>query len=392
MISTVRMTKSGLFVRQDADLGLFVFSPFTGLMFCCSERIATDVLAWLDKRKRDLPYPAISQALGRGWRTSWRGSAFAHDRLLPAEDWKGKILGPPRQPLVINWFLTGMCPLACKYCYAEDLMRGNYTDADPKRLRDIAESILSYHPVAVVLTGGDPLVSRALESAMSFLHKRTGIVLDTSGYTLDQKHVVLFRQYGVAVRVSFDSERPRVNQAQRKPLKVGLKPNKDDKYSLVRALNAICMCLATGVPVTVQSVVTRQTANDLVFLGDKLYRLGVHSWRVMRVAKSAARLNEVKTIQPSDKLYRHVFANLIKEHNLRWKDKMALQITHNEVPNAVVLVGPDGRFWTESNVNPGKAPIDDQNRTRPRLASFAKNVDMNAHARRYLGALIVAQQ
>ena len=39
---------------------------------------------------------------------------------------------------------------------------------------------------------------------------------------------------------------------------------------------------------TVQTVATKKNANDLVTLGDKLYRLGVRSWRIFKVAPSKA--------------------------------------------------------------------------------------------------------
>jgi hypothetical protein len=63
---------------------------------------------------------------------------------------------------------------------------------------------------------------------------------------------------------------------------------------------------------------------------------------------------------------------------------MVVQIAPNETPNAVILVGPDGTFYTESNTMVAKVILDDESPKRPRLEAILNKVDMAAHARRYL--------
>lgn len=63
---------------------------------------------------------------------------------------------------------------------------------------------------------------------------------------------------------------------------------------------------------------------------------------------------------------------------------MALQVTHNRAPNAVVLVSPDGTFYTESNIHPGKVRLDDHSPKRPHRRAFLASIDLWAHAARYL--------
>jgi MoaA/NifB/PqqE/SkfB family radical SAM enzyme len=194
----------------------------------------------------------------------------------------------PRQPILINWLITGRCPLACRYCYAEDLMRDEALEPKSVDIERIVESILSLNPLVVVVTGGDPLFSGHLAEAVHLLSGKVGIIVDTSGYTFTPKRLELFKQHHVSVRISLDSERPKVNQTQR-PLYPGYrKLAKRGIPAAVAAVNTLCQCLDAGLCVSVQTVATKKNANDLVTFGDKLYRLGVQSWRIFKVGPSKA--------------------------------------------------------------------------------------------------------
>ena len=68
----------------------------------------------------------------------------------------------------------------------------------------------------------------------------------------------------------------------------------------------------------------------------------------------------------------------------RWHRNMVVQIAPNKTPNAVILVGPDGTFYTESTTAVAKVTLDNENPNRPRLESILSKVNMQAHAERYL--------
>jgi hypothetical protein len=61
-----------------------------------------------------------------------------------------------------------------------------------------------------------------------------------------------------------------------------------------------------------------------------------------------------------------------------------VQITHNRAPNSVVLVAPDGTFFTEATVEPRKIILDDKFPKHPRLKRMFEKVDPYTHAERYL--------
>jgi sulfatase maturation enzyme AslB (radical SAM superfamily) len=303
----------------------------------------------------------------------------------------------PQGPILINWFLTGRCPLACVYCYAEDLMRNDALEPKSPDINRIAESILKLNPLVVVITGGDPLFSPYLHDAVKLLSGKVGIVVDTSAYTFSKRHLRLFKDHKVTVRISFDSERPKINQAQR-PIYAEY-PNlvRSGEPTANAAVNALCQCLDSGVSVTVQTVATKKTTNDLIAMGDKLFRLGVRSWRIFKVSPSAAsykgylklvgtHTDKGKKVagKKADGPYEFVFKKVLESRMNNWQQAMAIQVTHNEKPNAVILVGPDGTFYTESNVALGKAILDEANPTNPSLMSVNSKINMLAHAERYL--------
>jgi pyruvate-formate lyase-activating enzyme len=395
VINETLLTRSGVYARIEPRVGLFCFSPTTCLLFAVAESESRSTLQWLQGGPAVQVSDATQARLGKGWFKSKAQVQIEGPQLLPtAESWG--TLPILRQPLAINWLITGQCPLACRYCYAEDLMRSRVQEPERVDVQKIADAILRYSPLYVVLTGGDPLFSPFLRSAIESLSGKTGIIVDTSAYTLTKRHVETFRDHGVGVRISVDSARPKVNDSQRivySELPIGARRG----GALERALRGIDLCLDADVSLTIQTVATKKNANDLVDLGDRLFRMGVKSWRVFKVAPSQLRMSEylllvggktdkggIYSSRKKDGPYKFVFKNLVESHRLHWKASMALQLTMSESPNSVVLVSADGRFFTESNTGQGKVLIDPRSPRRPSINSLATIVDMAGHASRYL--------
>ena len=281
-------------------------------------------------------------------------------------------------------------------------MRDDSKEPTAEVIKQIASSILELSPVVVVLTGGDPLFTPNLAIAIECLKGRVGIVVDTSGYTMRDEHIQLFIDNDVSLRISIDSPVPRIHELQR-PLSLLYPKFVDRGKSLSFAMDALCNSLRAGLGVTVQTVATKKTANDLVALGDILYRLGVHSWRIFKVAPSAANMPGYAKLVGSHtddgraykgKIakgpYEHAFSKVLAARDSHWKCRMAIQVTYNEIPNSVILVTPDGRFVTESNTGTGKVELDAKHPKSPRLSALRSVVNMSGHAARYLNLTTVS--
>ena len=376
----VRQTKSGLFVREDKGLGLLVYSPYSGLVFACQENNRSSVLNWLDKKTQHAPSSEFEKALGSGWAIEQEDAEYHIPQIIPhnSKAW------PAQYPIIINWFLTGNCPLSCKYCYAEDLMRGRCREPVEKDIERIAETIISYNPLVVVLTGGDPLVSPYLAEAIKLLHKRTGIIVDTSAYTFNSKHLALFKKYKVFARISLDSEFPRVNNELR-PL---YSKHKGLDDTVTTAVNAVCKCIKNKVKIAVQTVATNRNHSYLKELGNKLFKLGVRSWRILMITKSKRNIEQFEKLKFKNKQPARVRDYIIKEiytaHETQWQKKMAVQVVSSENPNAVILVAPNGVFYTQLKEPWGKVILDDKNPDRPKLDAVFSKVNKYTHTGRYL--------
>jgi len=254
------------------------------------------------------------------------------------------------------------------------------TAGDMKR---ISGSILSYNPLAVVLTGGEPLLSPYLEECIRLLHGRTGIIVDTNGIYLNRHHIRLFKRYRVAVRISMDSPLPAYNDKLRCFSKNG-SPSIDrcKASSLGSALQALCLCLDEGVSVSIQTVAVKKTINDLPAFGDRLYKLGIRSWRVHLVLLSKRKADLRKSLEVTPGSRHNTLSKLKNRHS--W-ECMDFQVLDDISRNSVVIVSTDGVFFTESNAGTGKIVIDPRNPKAPALETIFRAVSQDAHARRYLG-------
>ncbi|MDD2466839.1 MAG: radical SAM protein [Desulfobulbus sp.] len=385
-----QITKSGIFVREESQLGLLTYSPFSGLFYACNVEDKYNLLKWLDKQSTFAPSSDYEKALGAGWFIDSTSAVYPVPHLLPPQfaGWKKGVLCA-QMPIVINWLLTGNCSLKCKYCYAQDVMNGSYKEPSYDDINVIAESIIKQNPLVVVLTGGDPLMSKHLEYAISLLHEKAGIIIDTNGYLLNDNHIEIFKKYNVFVRVSIDSEIIKINNSLRPLIN---KKNIDSKCPTTSAFNAIIKCINNEIKISVQSVATKKNRSDFISFGNKLYDIGVDGWRILMVAPSKHNFKNYLDLKGDDigikRFKSHILNEIRERHSKIWNSKMSIQVAENNIPNAVVLVAPDGTFLTESNIRNndciGKIVIDNESPKNPRKEFFSISINMHAHTERYL--------
>lgn len=371
-------TKSGIYFRRGNSEST-AYSPYTGSFFAIDPQYNSILRKWLDGGHAEVPRE-IKTALGVGWTPRSKYNSCPNCHILPDENWG--FMNSLDSPLVINWFLTGNCAYECPYCYAQDLMNGRCKEPEANDVKRIAKKILSFDPLAVVLTGGDPLLSPHLQYATELLHERTGVIVDTSGFQMNDKHIESFRNHRVFVRISLDSELVKTSGRLR-PMKHDHNEDTGDV-----AIQAISKCLSSGVNLGVQTVVTSKNFGDFLSLENKLQKIGVCNWRLMLLAHTANKSEVERKLHLSkdhNKRFRKNIYPKLKSLSDECKDAaMSVQLTENNVPNAVILVSPDGIFYTESTAGNGKRVIDLSNKTKPSESALVTTVDMHAHARRYL--------
>lgn len=372
----IKKTKTGLFYRREDNLGLLIYSPHTGVFFACKEKSnkLNELISWLNGKKDDAPSIEYANAVGAGWFVELKNAVFPNEHLLSSTN--ETFIYHTLKPIVANWLITSQCPLNCVYCYAKDVM-GCKDKIPANKIIAIAKNILAYHPLAVTLTGGEPLCSPHLELAIKSLYGKTGIILDTSGYLINKEHIKLFKKYDIFVRISLNTELPNKNKK--------LRPTQSGESSIEQAINSINMCLDSEVPIGIQTIITKDNISDFERLGHKLYRLGIRNWRLMMLAnfKGFDEYNTLLGDNTSNRFYKTIRHKLKTQSRNGWNKSMAVQVLHNKEPNAVFLVSPQGQFITEQK-NAGKKLLDKANPFAPRLKSIPNNVNMFAHVERYL--------
>mgnify|MGYP001305090650 CR=1 FL=1 len=386
-IENVIKTKSGLYYRDDKEFGKFVFSPYTGLVYGIHPNYSCSVLDYLNGIENNID-PVFKKSLGVGWDQSL-SCEFIKPHLLPAEtEWRSNYTN---RPIIINWLITGNCTHNCRYCYAEDLMRGKTKEPDEDVIIATVESILRYNPLVVVLTGGEPLLSPYLKMIVELLYEKAGIMVDTNGFLLTDEYIDFFKKYNVVLRISLDSPRPRVNDKLRPLNKKKFKSTK----AFEKCFNALCRSLDKELTVVVQTVLTSENENELIEFGQVLVSLGVKAWRIQVVMPSILKQEAYKKLRTQKRKYRnkksekdfeYTIEALLSKHKNMWRNNISLQISNygERASNNVILVSPDGCFYTESVVGNGKILIDKDNPKQPSIDRILNQVNTSSHFMRYM--------
>jgi predicted adenylyl cyclase CyaB len=295
------------------------------------------------------------------------------------------------EPLVLNCFSTAHCPLRCLYCHADDLMK----DFRPGEVDDDLDNVVataSMIPAMVaVITGGDPLTRpERAERLIRRLAGQKALVLDTSGVGDIAKLLPTLIEFNVHVRISLDSPGD-VNDVLR-PINPKYVPRGLRSRDI--AEDTIMRCLAAGLNVSVQTVVSRKndTYADLADLRDWLISRGVKHW-VLHVAVKGGNARKIEKaaqkkrrggILPGPKVYSELWR--LVEETIRRKLPVDIRCTDTDTsPNSVLLVGSKGDLVTEGYAHDGKVVLYSAGQARPdMLAALWPHIDRFGHARRYL--------
>jgi MoaA/NifB/PqqE/SkfB family radical SAM enzyme len=114
------------------------------------------------------------------------------------------------RPLVVSFELTASCNARCKHCDKGGLVRGE-TPLSPERIREIYREL---RPVAVQLSGGEPLLRRDVAEVARAIKERPGgapyLILVSNGALLDVERYEALRAAGVnqfSISLDFPDER-----------------------------------------------------------------------------------------------------------------------------------------------------------------------------------------
>lgn len=363
--------QNGITIRQDRE-AMFGFLPDIGFAFFAP-------IEEFDLLRNALSSPTINAPEGY--------SGIIEKKPLFYDDAKHVLGSRPSRwttlpiwdtPLVINWMITGNCNFHCVYCYAKDLMNSPSLEPDLKRVRETIENIRICQPVAVVITGGEPILSPYLEIIINELTQFSSVVIDTNATLLTEGHVKLFAKKQIHIRVSIDSPRPQINAKTRLA-------NDKKKYGeyFSQIMAALILLNKYKVPTTINTVATTKNYDDVPILRETMQKFGVRKIRVRPVEKWGT----------DDASYLAMLGSNTRrkrfEERLRYDKKIdnlpPLYYNMHRPRNSIILVSPWGVFYTESELdNQRKIVIDENSPFLPDEEVLKRKIDVHAHSSRYL--------
>lgn len=381
-MEVVKKTKKGIYIRRNQDFGTLVFSPFSGLFFAVAKEFSDEIEAFCNSKQNDLPQ-VIADHINIGL-DKIKTVSFDVDHWLPSKEYFSDIDElPDKQPIVLNWLISNRCNCNCSYCYAGDVIDKEFENID---IKSAAQNLLNMNPLAVVLSGGEPLMEKQkIIDVLEIMGGKTGIIIDTNGLLFHKELIPLFTKYNIVIRVSLDSLQNEVNSK--------IRPQRDRKGN-ISGVNTIIQNIINyrhaGIPVLVHTVISSMNKNSLEDLAKQLPRLNVNGWRIFTVvhpnneAKKESfdklmKFGKVKNMEEAEK-------NLQKEiyyfsKRLKSQSDFSIQVLQavNTKKNSVVLVLPDGTLATEGMFKSAKTEIDRDN--------LFRKVDLRSHYERYLGLI-----
>ena len=150
------------------------------------------------------------------------------------------------------------CNLACVHCCAQRLQGKNAKRSmTVEDVRNLARQADAMGLARFVITGGEPLTFKDLDEIVAAIDpQRFYINVDTNGWFLDRAKAAHLKSIGVdRVQLSIDSLDEESHDAFRRR-----------KGSHQKTMEAVDACLATGLNLFIQTVVTKQRLHDPEFL------------------------------------------------------------------------------------------------------------------------------
>ena len=168
------------------------------------------------------------------------------------------------RPLDLGFELTNLCNLHCNHC-----IRGSHQDRIDRlqmpfirRVLDQASAMFS--PLAIVMTGGEPLAAEIFPEMVDELRARSLPYRFVSNGWLIPRHLpALLRHAPSFVRISLSGGRPETHDAER------------GRGSFERALLGAAVLLAHGIRTELSMVITADSRAEIREAADVAVRLGV---------------------------------------------------------------------------------------------------------------------
>ncbi|MEA2572045.1 MAG: AdoMet-dependent heme synthase [Acidobacteriota bacterium] len=199
-------------------------------------------------------------------------------------------------PFVVIWESTRACDLACVHCRAAAQPRRSRYELTTTEGFRLIDEIAAMKPKVFVITGGDPL-KRFDTYAMIEYARKLGLepsLTPSATPLLTEEAVSKMKRHGLGrIAVSLDASTAHAHDEFRRV---------EGSFDLT--INAIRAAVREGIPVQVNTTVTRRTIDDLPRMVGLLEELGIAMWSVFFVVPTGrAKMSDLVSPEEVEELF-----------------------------------------------------------------------------------------
>jgi radical SAM protein len=250
------------------------------------------------------------------------------------------------KPLVVVWEMTQACDLACLHCRAEAQPCRHQDELSTNEARDVIDQIAELKPGVFILSGGDPMKRTDVYDLVQYGSSRGVRMAMTPSVTplLTDNAIERLAWQGLSrIAFSLDGSCPRVHDTFR-----GV------DGSFARTLEVIERAKQVGLPVQINTTVSRHNIDDLPLLGQLLSQFDIELWSVFFLVP-VGRAGANQRIEPAD--YELVFEML-------WslRQRVPFEIKSTEAPHyRRFLLQKLKSQWSSDGEEPKRPPYTSMN-------------------------------
>lgn len=214
-----------------------------------------------------------------------------------------------QRPLLVIWEMTQACDLKCAHCRADSRPKRHPLELSTAEAFHLIDQIAEMKVPLFVLTGGDPLKRPDLQPIVQYACRRgvhTSLTPSTTPL-LVREQIFRLKQSGLMrLAISLDGSTPELHDGFR-----GV------PGSYKKGLEAIGWCHEAGLPVQVNTTVSRRNFDDLDNMIELLTSLRVVLWSVFfLVPTGRAQLADLLSAEEHEQVFRklHDASRRVKFH------------------------------------------------------------------------------
>lgn len=260
-------------------------------------RTLRDVMSYIDSGSEKMAIEYVKRLLKLG--------ILVDSNYMVSEEIFEKYETPPIETLIIE--ITGKCNAHCKFCYAKD---SRHHELSFDLIKKVIMEFKEIGGQIVAITGGEPTIHPQLYDIIKEIRKNRLLLagIGTNGYFFPEKLIKLINEGPLAdsIAVSLDSLDENFQDTMR-----GL------KFIGRRAKRTITNLCKSGIPVTVNTLITKKLAQEYEKFGDTLSELGVKRWRIIQPHGIEHLRNKDSVFMEDPLLELKILYNVMKAHKDR---------------------------------------------------------------------------